>query len=179
MGNGERHPSFFKYSSKPKLVFSGVGSRNSTTVCPGFTSWCLLSGVIKTRSGGEWQLKSLSIHCPFTAAVHGARPAGQARLPNAQRLGTRRAPPSWQDLGGSRAHTDSVAPVPDSPSSSQAPERVQSNLVALEKANPRSQPEGAHASRVLKGCWPGQASPCHPEASPSPVRARGQGWLGH
>lgn len=72
---------FFKYSSKPKLVSTGVKSRISKTICTGFIIWCLLSGVIKTWNGGKCLLRSLLIHCQFTAVVDVACPAGQATLP--------------------------------------------------------------------------------------------------
>lgn len=84
----------FKYSSKPKLVSSGVESRNSKTICTGFIIWCLLSGVIKTRNGGKMSAKesanSLPAHCGGSRFL----PCRPGNAPDAQSLGIRQTSPA-------------------------------------------------------------------------------------
>lgn len=109
---------FFRYSSKPELVFSGVESRNSKTVCTGFIIWCLLSGVIKTWNGEKMAVKERAHHRQLTAVVHISCPASQAVLPMPRALATGK-PLEPAGLGGHRAHTDCMASLPDPPGQKQ------------------------------------------------------------
>lgn len=167
---------FFKYSSKPKLVFSGVESRNSMTICTGFIIWCLLSGVIKTRSGEKMAVKEPASSLPVHRGGSRFLPGRPGNAPNAQSLGTRqasRAGRTWEaaELTLTSWLLSQIYLSRGKPSRSQDPSWCSPISVVLEKVNSSLQQEVLKPPSTLRSA--GQATnPCatrgclHPQDTP-------------